>query len=118
MSSEQVKLNKICNIQYSSNVAGFYMCCTSSGARRTFSSIASRRLASKDIAQTAVKYAAALKCPSRLLSNGLRCVVNEIEACPTGYVCLGGESIHGVCCKVSLKCTKRRKPYYVVKRQV
>lgn len=100
------------------------MCCSSSGGslRRT-SSTTSRRSSSKAMApfikaQTATKFAAVLKCPSGLPSNGLRCIVNEIEACPTGYVCLGGESIHGVCCKVSLKCTKRRKPYYVVKKQV
>jgi hypothetical protein len=62
--------------------------------------------------------AAAPKCPGALHSNGQRCTVNEIEGCPHGYVCLGGESIRGVCCKASPKCKKKKKPYYVGKKQV
>lgn len=69
-------------------------------------------------AQTATKFAAAPKCPANLLSNGLKCIVNEIESCPTGYVCLGHDNIHGICCKAVLKCTNQKKLYYVVKKQV
>lgn len=111
----------------SGNVAGFYMCCTgvSSASQRRASptsaaaaAVAATR-ASMGQFLTAVKYAAAApKCPSGLHSNGQRCTVNEIEACPVGYVCLGGESIRGVCCKTALKCPKRRKPYYVANKQV
>lgn len=66
--------------------------------------------------------AAAPKCPTGLPSNGQRCIVNEIEGCPNGYLCLsstGGENARGLCCKAALKCQhKRRKPYFVGKKQV
>lgn len=66
--------------------------------------------------------AAAPKCPNRLSTNGQHCTVNEIEGCPYGYICLsssGGKNAHGLCCKATLKCqNKRRKPYFVGRKQV
>ncbi|KAI1704338.1 kunitz/Bovine pancreatic trypsin inhibitor domain-containing protein [Ditylenchus destructor] len=117
----------------SANVPGFYMCCTAN-IKRMSAVAAIRRshgrhsptmmaslLTSVSPSRQHSRYelaAAAPKCPSGLHSNGQRCTVNEIEGCPHGYVCLGGESIRGVCCKASPKCKKRKKPYYVGKKQV
>uniref|UniRef100_A0A915CN95 Papilin n=1 Tax=Ditylenchus dipsaci TaxID=166011 RepID=A0A915CN95_9BILA len=118
----------------SNNVPGFYMCCTGHARRMSAVAAAARRssvnarpkgmmasLLAAAGASSLSRYAAAAaapKCPSGLHSNGQRCTVNEIEGCPHGYVCLGGESIRGVCCKASPKCRKKKKPYYVGKKQV
>uniref|UniRef100_A0A915NQP4 BPTI/Kunitz inhibitor domain-containing protein n=1 Tax=Meloidogyne floridensis TaxID=298350 RepID=A0A915NQP4_9BILA len=64
-----------------------------------------------------------LKCPSGLLSNGAKCVVNQIQACPLGYLCIGDNNIasggKGVCCKAQPKCTRKgRKPVYIAPKQV
>ncbi|KAL3124064.1 hypothetical protein niasHT_004653 [Heterodera trifolii] len=124
----------------SSNVPGFYLCCSgtqsSTNSRigsftaavlSAVSSTASKRramsslLADLSAARSAqlVRYAAAApKCPNGLSSNGEQCVVNQIQACPVGYICIGGGS-KGVCCKAQPKCAKKsRKPVFIAPRQV
>jgi hypothetical protein len=64
-----------------------------------------------------------IKCPSGLLSNGENCIVNQIQSCPIGYICIGDNNISsggkGICCKAQPKCTKKgRKPVYISPKQV
>ncbi|KAI6225266.1 hypothetical protein M3Y99_01356500 [Aphelenchoides fujianensis] len=92
----------------SSTVQGFYMCCSGHG----------RRLSALHVlkAVQGVQHMSP-KCPSGLQSNGQRCTVNEIESCPTGYLCLGN-GLRGVCCKTQPKCQNKRRAYYIAKKQV
>ncbi|KAI6204500.1 hypothetical protein M3Y94_00681500 [Aphelenchoides besseyi] len=92
----------------SGTVQGFYMCCSGHGRRLSALSVLK--------AVQGVQMHAP-KCPSGLQSNGQRCTVNEIESCPTGYLCLGN-GLRGVCCKTQPKCQKKRRPYYIAKKQV
>uniref|UniRef100_A0A914I5B0 Kunitz/Bovine pancreatic trypsin inhibitor domain protein n=1 Tax=Globodera rostochiensis TaxID=31243 RepID=A0A914I5B0_GLORO len=124
----------------SSNVPGFYLCCsgiqgatnsrTGSFTAAVFNAVSSTAakkramsalLADLSAARTAqlVRYAAAApKCPNGLSSNGEQCVVNQIQACPVGYICIGTGS-KGVCCKAQPKCAKKsRKPVFIAPRQV
>lgn len=82
------------------------MCCSNAGIRR---------LSSLSIMKQ-VQHSAP-KCPSGLQSNGQRCTINEIEGCPAGYLCLG-HGMRGVCCKTQPKCQKKKRPYYIAKKQV
>ena len=58
------------------------------------------------------------------ISIGERCALNEIEACPSGYICVGdsgagADNMYGICCKAFPKCLRRgQKAYYLSKRQV
>lgn len=84
---------------------------------------ASNRRTSLATEMTQRRYAAAaLKCPGGLHTNSQRCTVNEIEGCLHGYLCLsssGSENSRGLCCKAAPKCqNKRRKPYFVGRKQV
>lgn len=94
-----------------STVPGFYMCCSGS----------SRRTLSHHLPKTPLptdKFASQPKCPMDLTTNGQRCVVNEIEGCPSGYVCIG-RGPRGVCCRAQPKCARRgRRPFYLANKQV
>ncbi|CAD5229660.1 unnamed protein product [Bursaphelenchus okinawaensis] len=90
----------------SGTVSGFYMCCSNVGIRR---------LSSLSIMKQVQHMSP--KCPSGLQSNGQRCTINEIEGCPVGYLCIGN-GLRGVCCKTAPKCQKKKRPYYIAKKQV
>jgi len=105
------------------------MCCTSSVRRSNPVTSARRQSASSSFLSAIAplagpnsrRYAAAvMKCPGSLLTNGDHCSLNEIEACPDGYVCLSetGNGVRGMCCRAAPKCLKRRRPYYIGKKQV
>ncbi|KAL7073089.1 hypothetical protein ACQ4LE_008101 [Meloidogyne hapla] len=135
----------------SANVPGFYMCCSSNNynnnggggssiskigsftsavvsavsaaKKRAMSSLLANLNAVHAAQQQQQKQYSMLKCPSGLLSNGAKCVVNQIQACPIGYICIGDNNIasggKGVCCKAQPKCTRKgRKPVYIAPKQV
>jgi hypothetical protein len=94
--------------KFSSTVQGFYMCCSGHGRRLSALSVLKSVQGIQHMAP---------KCPSGLQSNGQRCTVNEIEGCPGGYICIGN-GLRGVCCKAQPRCQKKRRPYYIAKKQV
>uniref|UniRef100_A0A915LIZ3 BPTI/Kunitz inhibitor domain-containing protein n=1 Tax=Meloidogyne javanica TaxID=6303 RepID=A0A915LIZ3_MELJA len=107
---EEENFNKNCPSKYScmqsANVPGFYMCCSSNNYNSVGGAGRNTDLPSLG-----------------LLSNGAKCVVNQIQACPLGYLCIGDNNIasggKGVCCKAQPKCTRKgRKPVYIAPKQV
>lgn len=75
----------------SANISGFFLCC-------------SRTSTSTSI------------CPNSLLSNGQICVVNAVNGCVGGYLCLrpvGGTGGTGICCQVAPTCVGGLIPSYI-----